>query len=267
MYSFILKKRVLLFSAGLILTLLFSACDELFDYSVYDNDVNYSGVNNSNLEMVTNLSSGDTITFAFFSDTHSYYDEFASAVKSINKNDSIQFAICGGDITEAGLSKEFNYYYDIADDLNVPVITAIGNHDYLSNGASIYTAMFGDSNFSFYMGNFHFVFFNDVIWENNNQSPDFDWLNNTLQSDTVSKAIIVSHIPPWDEQFNESYSAEYSDIVSKSSAMLALHGHFHSYQITQYAGIPALVATTIYNRHYYVIRVWGKNYSITDVSF
>jgi predicted phosphodiesterase len=209
----------------------------------------------------------DTLIFAVLSDTHSYYDQLQKAVASINTNENVQFVICCGDITDAGLSDEFNLYYSIINDLNKPIITVIGNHDYLSNGARVYAEMFGPNNFSFYCGNYRFLLFSDIVWENDNKSPDFFWLKKELTNDSVVKTVIVAHLPPWAGELSGNYESVYQGIVSQSNTILALHGHDHSYKIKEVAGIPSVVINTVKKKVYYIVKLYECEHTIEQVDF
>lgn len=136
---------------AIIICLLPLGCSRLIEYSPYDAPVKSRGLNISQAEKITDIPflRSDTLKFVLFSDTHYNYDDMADAIKSINAESDLLFAVSCGDITFFGLEKEFEWYLETAGDLRHPLVTAIGNHDYLANGLDIYKRLFGDPNFSF----------------------------------------------------------------------------------------------------------------------
>ena len=108
-------------------------------------------MNLENLENILdyNLSNEDTFQFAIVSDSHIEYPPLEDAVKQINKDDKILFVVHLGDITDGGIYKEYKWTNDIMSELEVPYIMTIGNHDYRSNGLSVYNKMYGNTSFSF----------------------------------------------------------------------------------------------------------------------
>jgi predicted MPP superfamily phosphohydrolase len=174
----------------LFVFLFLPACSDLIEYSPYDADFSAKSLN---LFYTENMNpslqhESDTLTFAFLSDSHFYYDKLASAVKSINTKSDISFVAICGDITDSGMAREYEYYLKQVRKLRFPFVTVIGNHDYLSNGNISFKRMFGESNFSFTCGTYKFIVFNSVVWENNNKSPDFDWLKNEVGTRTRGRA-------------------------------------------------------------------------------
>ena len=98
-----MKRRNLL-SAALLSLVLFSGCDSVFDVHPYD--VRVKGQTQINSTMITKIEnavkSQDTIRFAFISDSHQWLNDLSDLVGDINKRDSIDFVIHGGDITDFG---------------------------------------------------------------------------------------------------------------------------------------------------------------------
>ena len=70
------------------------------------------------------------------------------------------FIIHGGDYTEFGLKKEFEWNDDILSKLKVPYVGLIGNHDVIGNGDQVFRKIFGNENFSFVVSDVKFVCLN-----------------------------------------------------------------------------------------------------------
>lgn len=239
----------------------------MIEYSPYDTNIESRDLNkfyseNLNLEQ-TNI---DSISFAVFSDNHFYYDELNSAVKSINENTSISFVVACGDITDSGLAKEYQLYWRHAKKLKHPLITIIGNHDHLSNGAKFYKRMFGEPNFSFSCGNYKFIGFNSTVWENNSISPDFDWLKNEVDK-SDQKCIILTHIPPWTDQFSTEYANKYYDIAASPQVLLNVHGHIHNHVDTLIQNKRYVTTDEVYIRRYLIVHLKGDNIRVENIRF
>ena len=235
---FLKRKRFLKLAFLLVTIFSIGACKEMLDYSPYEVRVP-DGDRDWNEKQLAKLNS-DTVfkpfKIAFITDTHTEYDDFVECVDLINKMDSIDFIIHGGDITLSGISKEFTWYQDIIKGFELPIITLVGNHDYLSNGAEVYKTMFGATNFSFVYNNCKIVMFDDIIWENPQGSMDYDWLNAELE-DTTSYAHIIpfSHIPPWDEQMDRAQEWVLNYIYGeRNNIPFSFHGHVHKFLVRQY---------------------------------
>lgn len=244
----------------------FSSC-EILEFSPYDNGVAHENINADNIESINlNTNFSDTLKFALISDTHISYDVLKKAIKEIGKQEDLKFIVCTGDITNSGLAREFEWYAEIIKDSKYPVITVIGNHEYRSNGLKIFNRMFGPTNMSFmYMG-YKFIMFDDVVWENNNQPPRFDWLKEELE-ESDSPGVLLAHIAPCSNQLKGNYCEIFTGLISESNLILGLHGHIHSYAERTVGGVPLIIADNIGNREYYIIELFERNHKVLRVKF
>ncbi|PZX15311.1 calcineurin-like phosphoesterase family protein [Breznakibacter xylanolyticus] len=194
---------------------------------------------------------------ALIGDSHTYYDDFEDQVAAINRMDSIDFVIHMGDLTLSGINREFQWYGRIIDNLSLPVITLIGNHDCLSNGELVYREMFGPFNFSLVYNNCQLVFFDDNIWERNVKDPDFQWLHNELQNGKgVSHQLVFAHIHPWDGQFSVGNTYLYNQIMESNNVTASIHGHAHKFSYDKRFGkIPYLITGDSTDREVVVLEV------------
>jgi len=150
--------------------LFITSCSDLIEYTPYDTDIQTHDLNISESSKINfeEQSTSDTLRFALISDIHENYDDLYDAISNINQLTGLQFVVCCGDITNAGLAQEFKWYINNSKGSIYPLITVIGNHDYLSNGHTVYTKLFGSSDMSFLVGKYKFILFDDIIWEKNN---------------------------------------------------------------------------------------------------
>jgi Icc protein len=268
---FVNKKMKITYQVALFCFMLVfsSSCSELIEYSPYDTDVDQLECNLTNVDKIAiNSIVDDTLKFALFSDSHFYYDDLEDVVKLINKQNDIKFVVSCGDLTESGLSQEYVWYNDIVKKLKYPLISLIGNHDYRSNGVANYKRLYGPTNMTFKCGKYKFIVFDDVVWENNNQSPRFDWLEAELNnSDGTEYSVLFSHIPPWTDQLEGSYNVMFEDLLLESNVILNFFGHVHTYSQGVYANIPSYTATTIEDDEYYIVKLVGNKSFVERVKF
>jgi len=214
---------------------------------------------------------GDGFTFAIIADTHSAYDELNLAVVALNADTSIRFLIVAGDITQYGLQKEYLWFLGILSHLRMPFVSVIGNHDALASGVSVYQRRLGALNYSFAFKGIKFVCINDNIWEFPFAVPDFSWLEGELATATDNqKLYVVSHIPPFGDQFDEPNKRRYVDLMARYHVALSIHGHTHhySYDPSPYGdGVPYLVADKIQDRNYLKVTVTPKGPLIERVFY
>lgn len=189
-----LKKYIWLSAATLL-----TACD-LIDYHPYDGRLDSDTsreINPTNIERIEKVCEGkDTIRFIFMGDTQRSYNETEDFVKYVNQLDSIDFIIHGGDYTEFGLKKEFEWNDDILSKLKVPYVGLIGNHDVIGNGDQVFRKIFGNENFSFVVSDVKFVCLNTnaIEYDYSHPVPDFNFLKNEIADCTWLGVIILSKI-------------------------------------------------------------------------
>lgn len=218
---------------GLYIILLFAltACDDVFEFSPYQANVDdeYKHQNSKNLgELYLNRGIGpvDSFSFITIADSHNDFKDLERAIEKINQLEQVDFVVHLGDFTNSGLLIEYETYSDIATGLNYPIITCIGNHDYLSNGGRIYEDMFGAYNFSFNYKGVCFVVLDATRFESRKE-PDLMWFREVLQGEYPN--IVLSHVPPFDDQFKDEDAELYHNLLEQNDVILSLHGHHHNY--------------------------------------
>lgn len=244
-----------------------SSCTQVFEYSPYDAPVSSRLLNKLFANKVEAMTpSSDTVRFALFADSHSYFDQLSEAISTINSRGNISFAICAGDVADAGLAYQFEKYADIIETCKYPVLTAIGNHDHRSSGAVIYERLFGSPNTSFVYGKYRFVFFDDAVWEKQRAVPDFDWLARQLD-DTSHINILITHVTPWDDQFTREMTERYNQVVRPDNTLLCLHGHEHNYDDKMYNGIRTIISGSVEREKYNEITLIGREIVTNRISY
>jgi 3',5'-cyclic-AMP phosphodiesterase len=244
-----------LWPAALALALLFAAC-RVFEFTPYEipdpeGPAAETARNLGRLEALAKRSGGP-VRFALLADSHDSYDELARAADRLNADSTIQFAVLAGDFTQYGLLREYEWYAEAVSRLRAPLLTVIGNHDALANGAEIYRRRYGPLNFAFTFGGFRFVCANTNIWDSDEPAPDWDWLEHALATAGSLRVVLVSHIPPFGDQFDERARDRWRLLLARHGVRLSLHGHQHNYRFeeTYGDGVRYLVADDVGARNY-----------------
>ena len=223
-----------LYTLMAVALLALASCDDLFDYHPYDTDVDgEKGINAKNIVRIEQACKGrDTIRFVMMGDSHRSYDEEKALVKSVNRIAGLDFLIHGGDFSEYGVTKEFEWHRDILSGLNVPYVALIGNHDCMGDGEYAFKAIFGEENFSFVSGNVRFVCLNTNAFEYDysNPVPNFGFIEECIMDvpAEVSKHVAVMHAPPYSEQFNNNVAKVFEYALTQLPGLqFCLHAHCH----------------------------------------
>lgn len=222
-------------STLLMVALLTTACDK-FEYSPYQTD-NPNRPDNLNAKNINKLlsretESDDTVRFIFTGDSQRFYDELRDLVNKANSIPKVDFLVLAGDISDFGLLQEFIWVNKELEKLYSPYVAVVGNHDLTANGSVIYTSMFGEKNFSFTYKKHKFIFHdtNSREYNFNGNVPNIPWLGAQLRDTSANWFIGISHVPPFDVDFDKNLENVYKDQWAvDSSFILSLHGHLHAY--------------------------------------
>lgn len=217
------------------ISILLSACNK-FEYSPYQTfapDLPRE-LNRQNMERLfatRNQDLNDTVTIVFSGDSQRFYDQLHRLVDKVNAIPDIDFMVLSGDIADFGLLREYTWIYERLQKLNIPYICAIGNHDFTANNGLLYEKIFGEKNFSFTYKGYKFLIHDTNGREYNfdGSIPDLQWIENELQDNSAEWFIGISHVPPFDIDFDSKLEAPYKDLfASRSNFILSLHGHRHN---------------------------------------
>ena len=222
------------------------ACDPWFAFSPYEANLEtgYHGTTEKHLGLINARDAGDSKPFkiALVSDPHYHFSKLDDALLHINQQNDYDFAIVAGDLTENGLMQEYIFFYESMDRLNIPYLTVIGNHDYLSNGEKVYSQMYGPYNYTFVYNNVKFVMFDNNTIESE-KSPDMEWLARELVNDHGYDHVIpFAHIPPYDTQMKDHVDAFHALMV-ENNIRVSVHGHKHDFSIEEAYGDGVRYAT------------------------
>jgi len=246
-----------------ILFLTLTGCDnDIFKYSIHEIDSKYSGSNFNaiNAQLIESLYNNpfEDFTFAVVTDSHSDYDKLDSAVRLINANPSIKFVIHLGDFTETGLLLQYEMTVHILNKLIVPFVVAIGNHDLLGNGFSIFKDIFGPTNFSFTCNDVFFIVGNNNNWESSIGDILQQFNDLLVNNQGAQYRIIATHIPFIDDaRYFQEFLDNYQYLCEEYNVALSLHGHKHRhYYMPDFTSKTAmLIANAIVHDKFYLVHV------------
>ena len=192
---------------------------------------------------------GPALTFVHLSDTHvgsgTGGDDLRRTVKDINENDSIQFVVISGDITEFGADAEIRLAKKILDSLNKPWHIIPGNHDgnWSESGANTFKKVFGNETFYFKAGDYFFLGTN--CGPNMRMGPgqipreNIVWLDSALKTIPDNAPVIFVNHYPQDSALNNWFEAV--DRLKQKNIQLILCGHGHNNHKLNFEGIPGIM--------------------------
>jgi 3',5'-cyclic AMP phosphodiesterase CpdA len=247
---------------------------ELLKYSPHQDDLasEASQVNKKNIARISTTPPGDTVRFAFVSDTQNHYDDSQRFVRDVNSRDDIDFVVHGGDITHFGVIQEYEWMHDIFSELAVPYLAVIGNHDILANGGDLYDAVYGKRNFSFVYARTKYVFVdtNSRQYGFPGDVPDLEWLRDRIApADDFDRAIVIAHAPPNHAEFDKELAEPFGTALEASTTVeLALFGHEHKYSVKKpYGDVTYLVTPSVEKHQYIMVSVSEDGVSFETVDF
>jgi 3',5'-cyclic AMP phosphodiesterase CpdA len=253
--------------------LLCTACS-VFEYHPYETNIPdaYRDLNTKAIRSIkTNTQEKDTLVIIAMGDTQRFYDEVEDFVRSANKHPA-DFVILNGDITDFGVKDEYLWVHDIMRKLNKPYVAVVGNHDLSGNGEKIYKKMYGPLNNAFIVNGYKFILLNTNSreYEFNGRVPDLTWLENELSANDFQQAVVASHVPPFDDDFDSFLEPRYAEILEESGKVpLSLHGHRHSFHESEpYGdGIKYLVSTSMDERMYLIIKLYDDQVTFEKIFY
>ncbi len=256
---------------------LFSLCGcDLIDYHPYDTRVKgRTDINAKEIVRIESACAGkDTIRFAFMGDTQRWYDQTEDFVKEINKRSDIDFVIHGGDISDFGMTKEFEWVDNIMKKLSVPYVALIGNHDVIGNGIQVYLKMYGDENFSFIAGRNRFVCLNtnSLEFDYSHPVPDFNYIKSQINDTTSAydRTIVAMHVQPYGEQFDNNVAEPFQYYLKMMKGLdFCIHAHIHRLHEEDIFGdgVMYYACASMKTRSYMVFTLYPDAYAYEVVSY
>jgi len=253
-----------------------AGCEGFFDTHPYDTQFGgETELNAKNIALIEEQCAGkDTLRVAFIADTHLWLGDFEDMVDDLNKKPDIDFVVHCGDLTDTGTTKEFAWSRDILNNLQVPYVALIGNHDFLGTGNEVYEEMFGDVDFTFIADSIKFVCVNTNAIEYSYVAsvPDFDFLERSVAEDSAlyHRTIVVMHAPPYCEVFNNNVAKVFEHYINFfPGLMFCVYGHNHRLEQLDLFddGLIYYSVDCAEDRNYYVFTITREGYDYEVVYF
>lgn len=233
-------------------------------------------LNYRNAERLEKIGNKEELTFVVTGDSHLDYDNLERMVDEINKDESVDFVLHTGDITDHGLLREYEWAVSRMEKLRMPFIVTLGNHDILSKGDEVYRHMFGNENFIFTVDSIRFISYNSNgrEYDFNGKVPNLPWLESVMKPDGTFKGIVlVSHVPFWDYDYDYGLRANYVKLVNEINKQVpvlgSFSGHLHVQGVEKRTEtpVPHLIPGSM-NRHTYLkVTINNKGLSYEKKTF
>lgn len=243
---------------GLLFLLI--SCGQEFEHSPWETKVpeEHADTIQKNLRKVAALQLGDEYKVALIADVHNALKDLNEVISQLNKRGDIAFAIILGDITDEGLKKEYMLFIETMDNLKVPYLPVIGNHDASSYGKEIYKELFGDYNYYITINNTKYIFYNN----NYNQfsgTPDYTWLTQqTSGHESRDYTILAGHQHPTSKALTKKQQAELLNFILNNGVTHHLAGHNHTFSLVTRNGVHFYKAATAEGVQYGIMTVTSQ---------
>jgi hypothetical protein len=185
--------------------------------------------------------------FAAFGDNKNGYSLFESLLKDISYRKETSFAIDAGDLVPSGKRRHFRRFLkDVQGDLAIPLITAIGNHDLNRGSSDHYREVFGETYFSFRIGQNDFIVL-DATTEAGFDKIERQWLEEELKkAQTLNTRFVFMHVPPFDPRGNGFHKClndgkDLLDLFRQYHVTHLFASHLHGYFSGVWEGVPYTV--------------------------
>jgi Icc protein len=258
----------------LLLIFLLTGCENAFEYHPNEIRLDESERNLTTkyLNALGTEDDNDTIRFILMGDTQRFYDHILDFCASARQQQQIDFMLHCGDISDFGMAQEFKWVHGLLKQLPYPYLTVVGNHDLLANGTKVYEQMYGALNYHFDYAGVRFIMVNTNSreYKYNGNVPDIGWLKSALLPESVERAVVVSHIPPFDSDFDPELEQAYVKTLEDSEKVrLSLHGHQHTSYVKQPYGdkVSYVVTNSMKGRNYYVVEIWKEGFDVQEITY
>jgi hypothetical protein len=185
-------------------------------------------------------------SFAVMGDNKGNHSFFEPLLRDIDHDKDIAFAIDCGDLVRKGRVGLFRHFLSqVQENLAIPFLVAIGNHDLNKGSPHTYQEIFGPTYYSFQVGQGYFIVL-DATTEAGFDKTERQWLENELQKGQVSKArFVFMHVPVFDPRGGTFHKClpdkDQQDLLDLFRRYKVTHlfvSHLHGYFSGIWAGVP-----------------------------
>jgi predicted phosphodiesterase len=213
-------------------------------------------------------SAGAPFRFALVADSHDGYDNFGLIIDEINARPELEMVLFAGDITDFGATQEYVWAWKEYSRLKVPFFATPGNHDGLSQGPSVFSRMFGPTDYQFEYAGFQFVSLNTNTIEWGLDAPDLPGLSKRLGESSLKSVIFTHQGPISSPHISAQATAELLSILKAEPVSLYLFGHLHeSFAAAQDGDTLYIKTASALDGHWMIIETDGQTFSPTACLF
>jgi 3',5'-cyclic AMP phosphodiesterase CpdA len=160
-------------------------------------------------------------------------------IDEIHKKQTL-FVIDCGDLAYDGDVTKYRLTLELFNRLDMPIVTAIGNHDIRGEGRPAYRDVFGPENYSFVIGNSDYIVVDDANGKRI-EPAQMAWLKKQLEeSKPYDDCFVIMHVPPFKGHQNPNVpmtkflrdkknAQDIQDLATKYHVSFVLAGHIHTY--------------------------------------
>ncbi len=208
-------------------------------------------VHNRNQKEFSRITVADpgSFTFAVMGDNKGNHSVFEPLLREIDHVKEIQFAIDDGDLVNGGTVGHYRrFLHQVQENLAIPFLTAIGNHDLNHGSPHNYQEIFGPTYYSFQVGHGYFIVL-DAITEAGLDKAERQWLEKELQKGQAAKArFVFMHVPVFDPRGGTYHKSlpdkdqkDLLDLFRRYKVTHLFASHLHGYFSGVQAGVPYTV--------------------------
>ena len=185
-------------------------------------------------------------TFAVFGDNKDGYSVFDALLKDVKHRREISFTVDVGDLVPRGKRGLFGRFLKkVQENLTVPLVTAIGNHDLDGGSSDNYREIFGQTYYSFLLGENYFIVL-DATTESGFNKTERYWLEEELKKAQTSRTrFVFMHVPPFDPRgkgfhkcLPEKDARNLLDLFRRYNVTHLFASHIHGYFSGTWEGLP-----------------------------
>ena len=225
------------------------------------------------------------LRFAFMTDLHlsegsDRFRQLGFCIDRINADDSVNFTLLGGDITDFGADSEILAAKKELDRLSGPYYIVAGNHDakWSESGCNTFAKVFGYEHFAFVAGGVKFVGFN--CGPNLRMAPamvpheTLVWLDSTIRTTPATMPVIALNHYPQDTMSLNYFKV--INILKEGNIQMLIGGHRHIRKTLATDGIPYVLGCSLEKRDkgaklsrttYYTFDIENAKLSATEHRF
>lgn len=184
--------------------------------------------------------------FVVYADVQDKIGQVQDIYQTMSLDDTIQFGLISGDLTEQGAVAELERFQKEMETLPFPCFATLGNHE-LGNGETLFHDYFGRGNYSFVYRGVRFTMLDSA---SATISPMvYPWLDQWLSEGRDQLHMVIMHIPPLDaDGFRHGAFASRGEAMqllkrlADGNVDMTIYGHVHTYTAFSNAGIPAFIS-------------------------